>query len=338
MSKDPCNDQCAGTGRRQFIAACGAGALTLALPLPSSAQGDFPARMIRFVVQAAAGGQTDIMARLVGQRLSERLGQPVIVDNRPGAGGTIAMEYVARSPADGYTLGTAAMNTHGAASGLYPGLKYDPVKDFAPVVYAVSTVSVLSVHPSLPVKSLGDLIALAKEKPGELTYASGGSGTSNHLFMELLKREAKIDIVHVPYKGSAPALVDVLGGQVPIIFDPLPPSLPHIRDGKLRPLAVSSAKRSSVIPDVPTVIEGGVPGYDYLSWLSFVAPAGTPKAVIAKLNREINEILKEADVREKLSAQGMEPVGGTPEELGEHIKAQVALWTEVIRSSGAKPG
>jgi tripartite-type tricarboxylate transporter receptor subunit TctC len=294
--------------------------------------------MIRIVVQAAAGGQTDIMARIVGQKLSERWGQPVIIDNRPGAGGTIAMEFVARSPPDGHTLGTAAMNTHGAASGLYPGLKYDPVKDFSPVVYAVSTVSVLSVHPDLPVRSLKELIELAREKPGQLTYASGGSGTSNHLFMELLKQEAKIDILHVPYKGSAPALVDVLGGQVSMIFDPLPPSLPHIREGRLRPLAVSSAKRSAVIPDVPTVIEGGVPGYDYLSWLSFVAPAGTPPEVVMKLNQEINRILKEPDVREKLSAQGMEPVGGTPEELGEHIKAQVKTWTEVIRISGARPG
>ncbi|MGE0798882.1 MAG: Bug family tripartite tricarboxylate transporter substrate binding protein [Lautropia sp.] len=324
--------------RRKLLLGCMAGSLSTTLPLSGAAQSPFPSKVIRIVVQAAAGGQTDIMARLVGQRLSERLGAPVIVDNRPGAGGTIAMEFVARSPADGYTLGTAAMNTHGAASGLYPNLKYDPVADFAPVVYAVSTVSVLSVYPGLPVRSLQELIALAKAQPGKLTYASGGSGTSNHLFMELLKRETRIDIVHVPYKGSAPALVDVLGGQVPLIFDPLPASIGYIRDGRLRPLAVSSGKRSPVLPDVPTVGESGVPGYDHLSWLSFVAPAGTPADVIAKLNGTINEILKEPSVRATLSGQGMEPVGGTPEQLGAHIKAQVKTWTEIIRASGAKPG
>lgn len=326
------------TNRRGFMGACGSGALAVALPMLASAQSTFPTKVIRIVVQAAAGGQTDIMARLVGQKLSERWDQPVIIDNRPGAGGTIAMEFVARSAADGYTLGTAAMNTHGAASGLYPNLKYDPIKDFSPVVYAVSTVSVLSVHPDLPARSLKELIALARAKPGQLTYASGGSGTSNHLFMELLKREANIDVLHIPYKGSAPALIDVLGGQVSMIFDPLPPSLPHIREGRLRPLAVSSAKRSAVIPDVPTVIEGGVPGFDYMSWLSFVAPAGTPGNVISKLNQAINQVLEEPDVREKLSSQGMEPVGGTPDELGEHIRNQVNIWTDVIRSSGAKPG
>jgi tripartite-type tricarboxylate transporter receptor subunit TctC len=324
--------------RRAVLRGAAAGALVTALPTLSSAQSAFPSKPIRVVVQASPGGQTDIMARMVGQRLSERLGSPVIIDNKPGAGGTIAMEFVARSPADGYTLGTAAMNTHGAASGLFPNLKYDPVADFAPVIYAVATVSVLSVYPGLPVRSLQDLIALAKSQPGKLTYASGGPGTSNHLFMEMLKRETGMDIVHVPYKGSAPALIDVMGGQVPIIFDPLPASINYIREGRLRPLAVSSGVRSPVLPDVPTVIESGVPGYDHLSWLSFVAPAGTPADVIAKLNGTINEILKEPEIRDKLMAQGMEPVGGTPEQLGEHIKRQVKIWPEIIRASGTKAG
>ena len=296
----------------------------------------YPSKPIRFVVQAAAGGQTDIMARIVGQKLSQSWGQPVIVDNRPGAGGTIAMDFVAKSAPDGYTLGTAAMNTHGAATGLYPKLPYDAVKDFAPVVYAVATVNVLSVHPALPVRSLKELIALARAKPGELTFASGGSGTSNHLFMELLKLETKTDIVHVPYKGSAPALTDVMAGQVSMIFDPMPPSLPFIKTGKLRPLAVSNNKRSPLLPDVPTAIEAGVPGYDYLSWLSFVAPAGTPRDVIVKLNTEINRILQDAEVKDKLNSLGMNPVGGTPEELGAHIKKQVDVWTRVIKVSGAR--
>jgi tripartite-type tricarboxylate transporter receptor subunit TctC len=304
-------------------------------PAAAAAQ-TYPSKPIRFVVQAAAGGQTDIMARIVGQKLAQSWGQQVIVDNRPGAGGTIAMDFVAKSPPDGYTLGTAAMNTHGAATGLYPKLPYDAIKDFAPVVYAVATVSVLSVHPALPVRSLKELIALAKAKPGELTFASGGSGTSNHLFMELLKLETKTDIVHVPYKGSAPALTDVMAGQVSMIFDPMPPSLPLIKAGKLRPLAVSSGKRSPLLPNVPTVIEAGVPGYDYLSWLSFVAPAGTPREVILKLNAEINRILQEPDVRERLNSLGMSAVGGTPEELGAHIRKQVEVWTRVIRVSGAK--
>lgn len=296
----------------------------------------YPSKPIRFVVQAAAGGQTDIMARIVGQKLSQSWGQPVIVDNRPGAGGTIAMDFVAKSPADGYTLGTAAMNTHGAATGLYPKLPYDAVRDFAPVIYAVATVSVLSVHPALPVRSLKELLALARSKPGQLTYASGGSGTSLHLFMELLKMDTGIDIIHVPYRGSAPAVTDVMAGQVSMIFDPMPSSLPYIRVGKLRALAVSSGKRSPLLPGVPTIIESGVPGYDYLSWLSFVAPAGTPREVISKLNSELNRILQNPEVKEKLNSLGMNPVGGTPEELGAHIKKQVEVWTRVIKVSGAK--
>ena len=302
---------------------------------PAVAQ-TYPSKPIRVVVQAAAGGQTDIMARIVGQKLSQSLGQQVIVDNRPGAGGTIAMDFVAKSAPDGYTLGTAAMNTHGAATGLYPKLPYDAVRDFAPVVYAVSTVSVLSVHPALPVRSLQELLALARARPGQLTYASGGNGTSLHLFMELLKLETKVDIVHVPYKGSAPAVTDVMGGQVSMLFDPMPSSLPFIKAGRLRALCVSSAKRSPILPDVPTAIEAGVKGFDYLSWLSFVAPAGTPREVILKLNTEINHILQDPEVKEKLNSQGMSPVGGTPEELGEHIKKQVAVWTKVIKVSGAK--
>ena len=306
-----------------------------ALPSGALAQA-YPSKPIRFVVQAAAGGQTDIMARIVGQKLSQSWGQPVIVENRPGAGGTIAMDHVAKSAPDGYTLGTAAVNTHGAATGLYPKLPYDAIKDFAPVVYAVATVNVLSVHPALPVRSVKELIALARAKPGQLTFASGGSGTSNHLFMELLKMETKTDIVHIAYKGSAPALTDVIAGQVSMIFDPMPPSLPFIKSGKLRPLAVSSGKRSAILPDVPTMIEAGVPGYDQLSWLSFVAPAGTPRDVILKLNGEINRILQDAEVKERLVSLGMQPIGGTPEELGAHIKKQVDVWTRVIKVSGAK--
>jgi tripartite-type tricarboxylate transporter receptor subunit TctC len=295
----------------------------------------YPVKPIRIVVQAAAGGQTDIMARVVGQKLAQAWGQQVLVDNRPGAGGTIAMEFVAKAPADGYTLGTAAVNTHGAATALYPKLGYDAVRDFDPIVYAVSTINVLSVHPALPVRSVKDLIALAKARPGQLTFASGGNGTSNHLFMELVKLETKADIVHIPYKGSAPALTDLIGGQVSMIFDPMPPSLPFIRSGKLRPLAVSGPKRGPQLPDVPTMLESGV-NFNQLSWLSFVSAAGTPKDVIAKLNTEINRILREADVRERFTALGMEPVGGTPEFLGEHIRKQVEVWSNVIRVSGAK--
>ena len=306
-----------------------------AFALPLAAQ-SYPSKPIRFVVQAAAGGQTDIMARIVGQKLTQSWGQPVIVDNRPGAGGTIAMDFVAKSPPDGYTLGTAAMNTHGAATGLYPALPYDAVRDFAPVVYAVATVSVLSTHPALPVRSVKELLALAKARPGQLTYASGGSGTSLHLFMELLKMETQTDIVHVAYRGSAPAVTDVMAGQVSMIFDPMPSSLPFIKAGKLHALAVSSRQRSNILPQVPTMIEAGVPGFDYLSWLSFVAPAGTPHDVITKLNSEINRILQNPEVKEKLNSMGMNPVGGTPEALGGHIKKQVEVWTKVIKVSGAK--
>ena len=318
-----------GTTELLLVACAGA----FALPLAAQS---YPSKPIRFVVQAAAGGQTDIMARIVGQKLTQSWGQPVIVDNRPGAGGTIAMDFVAKSPPDGYTLGTAAMNTHGAATGLYPALPYDAVRDFAPVVYAVATVSVLSTHPALPVRSVKELLALAKARPGQLTYASGGSGTSLHLFMELLKMETQTDIVHVAYRGSAPAVTDVMAGQVSMIFDPMPSSLPFIKAGKLHALAVSSRQRSNILPQVPTMIEAGVPGFDYLSWLSFVAPAGTPHDVIAKLNGEINRILQNPEVKEKLNSMGMNPVGGTPEALGEHIKKQVEVWTKVIKVSGAK--
>jgi len=301
---------------------------------PAMAQ-SFPTKPIRIVVQAAAGGQTDIMARVVAQKLSQAWGQQVIVDNRPGAGGTIAMEFVARQPPDGYTLGTAAVNTHGAATALYPKLGYDAVRDFDPIVYAVATINVLSVHPALPVRSVKELIALAKARPGQLTFASGGNGTSNHLFMELVKLETKADIVHVPYKGSAPALTDLIGGQTQMIFDPMPPSLPYIKAGRLRPIAVSGPKRAPQLPEVPTMMESGV-NFNQLSWLSFVSSAGTPKDVIAKLNGEINRILREPDVRERFTSLGMEPVGGTPEQLGEHIKRQVETWTKVIKASGAK--
>jgi len=318
---------------RLYLALSCCGAVCFA-PLAAQAQA-YPSKPIRFVVQASAGGQTDIMARIVGQKLSQSWGQPVIVDNRPGAGGTIAMDFVAKSPPDGYTLGTAAMNTHGAATGLYPALPYDAIRDFAPVIYAVSTVSVLSAHPALPVRSLKELLALARAKPGQLTYASGGNGTSLHLFMELLKMNTAVDIVHVPYKGSGPAVIALMAGEVSIIFDPMPSSLPHIKAGKLRALSVSSGKRSPILPDVPTTIEAGVPGYDYLSWLSFVAPAGTPREVVNKLNTEFNRILRDPEVREKLGSLGMSTVGGTPEELGAHIRRQVEIWTKVIKASGA---
>jgi len=310
--------------------------LCAAAPVRDAVAQTYPTKPIRFIVQAAAGGQTDIMARIVGQRLGQAWGQQVIVENRPGAGGTIAMEHVARSAPDGYTLGTAAMNTHGAANALYPKLGYDAVRDFEPIVFAVSTVSVLSVHPALPVRSVKELLALARARPGQLNYGSAGSGSSLHMFMELFKLETKVDIVHVPYKGSAPAVADVVGGQISMIFDPMPSSLVHIRAGKLKALAVSSGKRAPPLPDVPTMIEAGVPGFDQLSWLSFVAPAGTPKDVVTKLNAELNRILREPDVKERLNALGMDPVGGTPEYLGNHIRQQVETWTRVIRASGAK--
>ena len=296
----------------------------------------YPTRPIRLVVPFPAGGTTDILAREAGERLSATLGQPVVVDNRPGAGGNIGADLVAKSASDGYTLLMATVGTHAINPSLYSKMPYDHIKDFAPVVLVAGVPNVLEVTSSLPVNSVADLIKLAKEKPGQLNFASSGNGTSIHLSGELFKSMAGVDMTHVPYKGSAPALVDLVGGQVQLMFDNLPSSLPQIKAGKLRAIAVTSAQRAPALPNVPTIAESGLPGYEASSWFGIVAPAGTPPAVINRINAEINQWLRAPETAEKLLAQGAIAAGGSPEQFAAHIRAETDKWAKVVKASGAK--
>lgn len=295
---------------------------------PAAAQ-PYPAKAVRVIVPYSAGGGIDFMARLVSQRLQESLGQPFVVDNRPGAGGVVGSELVATARPDGYTL-LAVPISHAANASLRK-LSFDPVNDFAPIVYLASAPNVVLVHPSLPVKTIGDFIRLARRHPGELSYASSGNGSSTHLAAELFKMLAKVGLLHVPYKGGGPALTDLLAGQVSMYIGSLPASLPHVRSGRLRGLAVTSAERVKALPGTPTVIEAGVRGYEYVGWYGLLAPAGTPAAVIERLNAAVNAILRQPAVADKLAATGAEPVGGTPAQFAEHIRREIAKWAGVVK-------
>ncbi|MBX3628285.1 MAG: tripartite tricarboxylate transporter substrate binding protein [Rhizobacter sp.] len=294
----------------------------------------WPSKPIRIVVAYGPGGQTDIVARVIGERLQQRLGQPVLVENRAGGGGNVGTDHVAKSAPDGYTLAMAAISNFGANPALYPKIPYDPLKDFVPVAHAISTSNVLVVHPSFPARTLPELIALAKAKPGALSYASAGAGTSIHLFMEVLKLRAGLDITHIPYRGSAPALQDVVGGQVPMIFDSMPSAFPMVKAGKLRALAVSSGTRSPVAPDVPTVAEQGVANFDLVSWIGFAAPAGTPDPIVQRLNGEINAILRMPEVVARFNELGAQTVGGSTASFDAFIRQEIATWTDVVKKAG----
>ena len=303
-------------------------ALTLATNVGAQA---YPIKPIRFVVPYAPGGNTDILARLLGQKLSEAWGQQVIIDNRPGAAGTVGAELVARSPADGYTLIMGSFGNIIVANSLYKNLKYDPFKDFASIALVSLPPGILVENPAVPAQNVRELIAYAKSNPGRLNYGSPGAGAWNHLFFELFNASAGIAIVHVPYKGIAPAVVDLLGGQVQLAISAFPTALPHIRSGKLRALAVTSAKRSGLMTDVPTVAESGLAGYEAAGWFGVLAPAGTPPAVVAKLNAEINRILELPEVKASLASDGAEPAGGTPAQMTESARAASAKWSKLIR-------
>jgi tripartite-type tricarboxylate transporter receptor subunit TctC len=304
--------------------------LALTLDTSVAAQG-YPSKPIRFVVPYAPGGNTDILARLLCQKLSEAWGQQVIIDNRPGAAGTVGAELVARSPADGYTLIMGSFGNIIVANSLYKNLKYDPFKDFASIALVSLPPGILVENPAVPAQNVRELIAYAKSNPGRLNYGSPGAGAWNHLFFELFNASAGISIVHVPYKGIAPAVVDLLGGQVQLAISAFPTALPHIRSGKLRALAVTSAKRSGLMTDVPTVAESGLAGYEAAGWFGVLAPAGTPPAVVAKLNAEINRILELPEVKASLASDGAEPAGGTPAQMTESARAASAKWSKLIR-------
>jgi len=311
------------------------GALALLLAGGAWAQ-PYPTKSIRLVVPFPAAGTTDILAREVAQRLSVSFGQSVVVDNRPGAAGNIGSDMVAKSAPDGYTLLMGTVGTHAINPSLYAKMPYNHVKDFVPIVLVAGVPNVLEVTPSLPVNSVADLIKLAKEKPGQLNFASSGSVTSIHLSGELFKTMTGVDMMHVPYKGSAPALTDLMGGQVQLMFDNLPSSLAQIKAGKLRAIAVTSAQRSPALPNIPTIAESGLPGFEASSWFGLLAPAGTPPAIVARVNADVNEWLQTAEAKEKLLAQGAIPAGGTPEQFAAHIRVETEKWAKVVKVSGAK--
>jgi len=295
----------------------------------------YPVRPIRLVVSFAAGGGVDLVARLIGQKLSEAWSQQVVIDNRPGAGGNVSAELVAKSLPDGYTIYLSSASVVVNAS-LYKALPYDPLKDFAPVTLLVNAHNVLVSHPSLPAKNIRELIALAKKKPGQINYASTGSGSSGHLAMELFRSMAGIELTHIPYKVIGQTTADLLSGQVSLWFPTMPGVLQHIKSGRMTALGVSGSRRAPALPNVPTIAEAGVPGYDASTWYPLLAPAATPTAIVDKMNAQLVAILASADVREKLQAQGIEPVGSTPAQLGAHLKSEMVKWEKVVRLSGAK--
>ena len=307
----------------------------VACAAPAHAQ-TYPAKPIRFVVGFTAGGASDITSRIIGQKLTEHFGQPVIIDNRAGASGTIAAAIVARAPPDGYTLLSGATSILAINPGLYAKLEYDPVKDFAPVSQTVSMPQLLVVHPAVKAVTLKELLALAKAKPGELNYSSSGTGSSSHLAMELLKFMTGASFVHVPFKGSGQAMPSLLAGQVQLVFDPMPSSLPHVRTGRLRAIAISTSARSPAIPELVTVAEAGVPGYESSLWYGVLAPARTPPEIVAKLNKTVNAILREPDVMERFAGLGADPLGNSSAAFSRYIGDEIAKWGKVIKAVGMR--
>jgi tripartite-type tricarboxylate transporter receptor subunit TctC len=298
--------------------------------------GSYPAKQVRIVVGFVAGGGSDFIARLVAQRLTESFGRPVIVENRPGAGGAIATELVAKAPADGYTLLLASAGPFGILPALSSKAPYDALKDFDPITLVVIMPFVTTVHPSLPVKSIKDLIALARARPGQLNFGSPGNGSTNHLSGEMLKMMAKIDIVHVPYKGVSAAMTDVVAGQIQILSGDLTTLMPQVKAGRLRAIAVTSAKRSTLTPEIPTIAESGVPSYDASGWFGIVAPAATPRAVIERLNVEMVKGITTPESRDRLSTLGGDVVANTPAEFSLFIRADNAKWAKLVAVAGLK--
>ena len=314
--------------------------LAVAVAVVAVAAGDvaaqgYPTKPIRLVAPSTPGDAPDVIARLVAERLSVVLGQQVVVENRPGAGGVVGSEIVAKAAPDGYTLIMGNAGSHGINAAVYSKLPYDILKDFAPVSQIAIAPNIFVVNPGLPVKTIPEFIAYAKARPGQLSYASGGNGSSSHMSMELLKSMAGIDVVHVPYKGSTPALTDVISGQDAVMSVNMPPAVPHVKAGTLRALAVTTRTRAPSMPDLPTVAES-LPGYETVAWFGVLAPAGTPKEVINRLSIEIAKIARSPEMRERLAGMGAEPVGGTPEEFGAVMARDIAKWTALAKSVGIK--
>ena len=318
------------------VVAIAALALSSALaPQPGIAQQDYPTRPLRLIVPTAPGGGTDFTARTIAQKLGEAIGQTVIVDNRPGAAGNIGVDIAAKASPDGYTLvmpiTSFPINPH-----LYDKLPFDTVTDFTPIVLAASAPLLLVLNPAVPAKSVSELIAVAKSKPGQLNYANSGNGTTAHLAGELFKKMAGVNLVSVPYKGGGPAVIDLIAVQVQVYFSTIPAALAQVQAGRLRGIAVTATRRVPLIPEVPTVAESGLPGFEVIGWFGLFAPAATPKPIIARLNTEINAVLKLAETQKRFSGDGLVPGGGTPEELGNFLRAEVAKWGALIRDAGLK--
>ena len=306
-----------------------------ALSVSALAQ-NYPGKPVRIIIAQAPGSATDVISRVVGNRLGEALGQSIVIDARPGAGGVLGTDIAAHSPADGYTLFMGNNSTHGSNPALYSKLPYDAIRDFVPIIYVAATPYVLSVHPSMPVKTLKELIAFAKSKPGEINYASAGNGSTHHFSGELLKALAGINIVHVPYKGSTPALGALVAGEVSMMFSNVADTKPLFQGGRIRSIAVTSQKRANALPDVPTIAEAGLKDFDVTSWFGLLAPAGTPAAIITRVNAETVKVLLRADVKAALNAQGLEVISSTPEQFGNHIKTEIARMTKIAQSAGIK--
>ena len=297
---------------------------------------EYPTKPIRVVVGSSAGGGGDIIARTVIQRLNERFGQPIVVDNRGGASGAIACEIVARSQPDGYTILIASVGMLAINPVLYPRLPYAPLEDFAPVMRMAETPYVLVVHPSVGASTVRDLVTFAKSRPGQLNFASGGAGTGNHFSGELFKLAAGLDLVHIPYKGTGPALADVLGGQVQMMFSTLLPAMPHVKTGRLRALAVTTAQRSASAPELPTIAESGFPGFETTTWHALLVPSATSKAIVERLHAELTAILRDREMKERLASQGTEVVASTPQELTAYIRTETSKWGKVAQQAGIK--
>ena len=313
-----------------------AAALVAVAPLAGHAADAFPHKQIRFVVPYPPGGPLDTVARLLGQKVAESVKHPVVVDNLPGAGGNIGAATVAKAAPDGYTIVMGAVATHAINPALYPSMPYNAEKDFVAITQVASTPNVLVVNPSVPAKSVTEFIALAKSRPGKLNFGSGSTGSAGHLAGELFNSMAGVNMVHIPYKGAAAAMQDLIGGRIDLMFDNLASSLTQVKAGRIRALAVTTARRSALAPDLPTIAESGLPGFDISTWFGIFAPAGTPRPVVDRLHDEFAKALAAPDVREKMLNLGAEPVGNTPEEFAAYVKAEAAKYAKLVKASGAK--